>query len=129
MNTENIQRFLQTAFTDERLTALLAHAENGSLSFTSCCCLVGSARSDHALMSAGQYCDNYGHLHEARRLPFADAAEDEFNLLGCADDGRRFDALRRERIIPLIRDEITRRENECSQSTANILDSRDAVEV
>src|SRR5258708_22634376 len=49
MNTANIVQFLQTAYTDENLAALLAHAQDEKLSFFSCCCLIGVTNAPHAL--------------------------------------------------------------------------------
>jgi hypothetical protein len=128
MKTENIQQFLRTAYTYEGLVALLAHAEDGKLSFTSCTCLIGSVNPGHALMAAGEYCAG-SHLEESRKIEFAEAAEEEFKQLGDPGDGLTpwSDELRRERIIPLICTEILRRES--AQSTANILDTAEPVEV
>jgi hypothetical protein len=36
-----LRAFMQQHYTDERLAMLLAHAESGKLSFTSCCCFIG----------------------------------------------------------------------------------------
>lgn len=113
MKTENIQKFLETAYTDEKLAALLAHAEDGELAYSSCCCLIGIPGAQHRLMGAGEYCaDIAPHVDAVRyAVPFADAAETEFIELG-KDSRPGFppnDALRRERLIPLILAEQSRR--------------------
>ncbi len=46
---QNIRAFLRTpVWTEEKLCALLAHAES-RLALWSCCCLIGCANADHAL--------------------------------------------------------------------------------
>jgi hypothetical protein len=109
MQTIAIERFLREQYSDEKLAALLAHAEDGKLAFGSCCCFIGVATAEHALQE-----DNYiqawntpleDHLNRARKLPFARDAEDEFCDLG----GNNRD--RRQAIIPLIRAEIARRDS------------------
>ncbi len=112
MNTANIKKFLQTAYTDENLAALLAHAQDEKLSFFSCCCLIGVTNAPHALRG---YVPEFAHgrtlpagstHHQSVRLnsELAADAEEEFFFLGNSD------AERRERMIPLIEAEITRRE-------------------
>jgi hypothetical protein len=111
MSTENIEKFLATAYSDEQLAALLAHAQDGKLSYRSCCCLIGVVTADHALK--GEYPKVFAgwadgasihHIFEARnQWEFAPQAESEFARLG------RDDAERRERLIPLIYAEMERR--------------------
>lgn len=104
-----IRSFLRQHYSDERLAALLAHAEDGKLSFHSCCCFIGIATAKHPLQS---YIGPYDlptdtvHLVFARKLVGADEAEGEFRRLAPNDDGRQ--AL----IIPIIHDEMLRREVE-----------------
>ncbi len=38
-------------YTTERLTAYLAHAQDGKVFYSSCCCFIGGATADHALRS------------------------------------------------------------------------------
>jgi len=106
MSTENIVKFLETAYSDEKLAALLAHAQDGKLGFYSCCCLVGTATAMHALVAAPKDRNVTGdeHLSIARQLPYAYAAESEFSHLG------KTDVERRKLLIPLILAEIERRE-------------------
>lgn len=109
--TENIVKFMQIAYSDERLVALLAHAQDGKLAWRSCCCLVGASNAPHALrgeiieMALGRVLPpGTGHLQKARHSsPIAEKAEEEFFQLGDTD------AERRERLIPLIREEMQRR--------------------
>ena len=112
MNTANIVTFLRTAYTDENLAALLAHAQDEKLSFFSCCCFIGVTNAPHALrgyvpefpqgraLPAGSTHHQFVRLHSE----LAADAEEEFFFLGTSD------AERRERLIPLIEAEIARRE-------------------
>ena len=109
MEIDNIRKFLATSYSDEKLAALLAHAESGRLSYSSCCCLIGIPTANHALHGAEQMVYNpSSHVHLSRKtLPFAREAEEEFYRL--ADD-RKDDRQRRKRLLPLIREEMERRE-------------------
>jgi hypothetical protein len=111
--TANIQKFLETAYTDEKLAALLAHAQDGKLAYSSCCCLIGIPGADHALVGAGEYCGPIvEHVNMTRaEVPYAAAAEFEFCGLGVDERlGHPLsDVLRRERLIPLILAEQSRR--------------------
>lgn len=117
-NEEILSDFMQKHYTDERLAALLAHAEDGKLSYMSCCCLIGVATADHALQGRGDMNgveDEFGldHYDRAELLPNAIEAEDAY--LNLAPDGTKVgkaDQARRAKLIPLIRAEITRREAE-----------------
>ena len=68
-------------YTTERLTAFLAHAQDGKVFYSSCCCFIGGATADHALRSR---CDmnDYSHYQAAKNLPGADRAEAAFFDLG-----------------------------------------------
>jgi hypothetical protein len=114
-----IMQFLQTAYSDEQLAALLAHAtvEPGEdaqrkLSFFSCCCLIGVTNATHALrgyvpeFALGRVLPPGSTHHQSIRLSsqLAADAEEEFFFLGTTD------AERRERLIPIISTEIQRRE-------------------
>lgn len=115
-STKYIERFMQANYSDERLAALLAHAQDGKLSYYSCCCFVGAVNANHALrpyMSRPDFCVLSGqHLEEARQLPFGPLAEDEFRTLGGIFTRTPFgDMARRKRIIKLIRKEMKRRED------------------
>jgi len=125
--TGNIKLWLEN-LPDINLAALRAHAEDGRLSFSSCSCLVGSRTAPHALGTAGEYCDqDSAHLEVARSMPYGLNAEAEFDALGNPGDGLSpsSDALRIERLMPLILAEQDRR----AQSTTGILDSAEVAEV
>lgn len=108
MSTKAIERFLQTAYTDEKLAALLAWAEDGGLSALSCCCLIGISTRVGSFNKAFEFSPAHGgtnrrsHYLIARSLEGAVEAELEF--MGLGDDGRR-----RARIIPLIHAEMEHR--------------------
>lgn len=114
---KNIRKFLQVNYSDEKLAALLAHAQDGRLSFSSCCCLIGVATADHALrghwhqQQGMQACDQ-PHYKKAINLDFAFLAESEFKHM---TDGDIYDPAsdeqRRQRIIPIILEEMKRRED------------------
>ncbi len=119
MHAANIVKFLQTAYTDESLAALLAHAQTEpgedparKLSFFSCCCFIGVSNAPHALrgyvpeFAQGRVLPAESTHHQSVRLSskLAADAEEEFFFLGNTD------AERRERLVPLIEDEIARRE-------------------
>jgi hypothetical protein len=112
MCTTSIVEFLQTAYTDEKLGALLAHAQDEKLSFFSCCCFIGVSNAPHALrahvpeLAQGRVLSPGSTHHQTVRLASALAAraEEEFFFLGSTD------AERRERLVPLIEDEMARRE-------------------
>lgn len=108
-----IRIFLRTAYTNERLTWLLAHARSGKLSYQSCCCLVGLPTADHALagkMSSHQILKS-GHYWIGKALLGAREAEWAYYRLGLIR--RRAldtsDETRRRRLIPMVLAEIERR--------------------
>lgn len=108
-NEEVISEYLRSAYTDERLVMLSAHAEDGKLAFNSCCCLIGIPTVSHALMGKYDVCpEGRRHTNNARGAEgsLADRAEDAFCALAYNDVDRR------ARIIPLIKAEIARREAE-----------------
>lgn len=118
MSTIPIKRYLQEAYTDERLAQLLAHTEDGKLSYNSCCCLIGAATANHALKAASS---NYGGEHYAaaktldgkingyeKFAPYSAfyklSAEVAYHQLAATDEGRR------AALLPMIREEIERRD-------------------
>jgi hypothetical protein len=118
MGIDYIRKFLRPpekrgSYSNELLAVLQAHTESGRLSYSSCCCLIGIPTADHALhsseaMVAGD--PQHKHLEISRlTLAFALQAEEEFFLLGPRVNG---DRVRRERLLPLIREEMERREIE-----------------
>jgi hypothetical protein len=108
-----IRQFLRTAYSDERLAWLLAHAKSSKLAYQSCCCLVGVATSDHTLQGKTDVNEaTAGHYHLARRFVGAREAEQaywEFGYVGGSRSTASSDELRRRRLIPLIRCEMRRR--------------------
>jgi hypothetical protein len=109
-----IRRFLQTAYTDERLSWLLAHARAEKLFYRSCCCLVGVATAPHALHGETKtYESIHPHYLAAKSLLGAEEAERAYCALGYIGNPWLCvprEALRRTRLIPLVRAEIRRRE-------------------
>ncbi len=113
--TENIKKYLQAAYSDEKLAALRAHTEDGKLGYGSCCCFIGGATADHALqeapgimyLPAGTKIGHYAMAYRAG-YDFTAPAEIEFKNLG------RNDAERRERLLPLIESEMERRNQLCA---------------
>ena len=108
-----IRVFLRTAYTDERLTWLLAHARSGKLAYQSCCCLVGLPTSDHVLagkMSSKEISKSH-HYWVAKAFLGASEAEWAYYRLGLIGrPGREVsDELRRRRLIPMAQAEIERR--------------------
>ena len=105
-------------YSDEKLTALLAHAQDGKLAFYSCCCLIGSATADHALRPRTIYWRNTAklepHYAQAQELPGSEEAEWAYGkgLLAATrvwSEAER-DSLRRRRLIPILKAELRRRQ-------------------
>ncbi len=117
-----IRLFLRTAYSDERLVWLLAHARSGSLSYRSCCCLVGVATADHALQGkalptalAPWLAPSGSHYAFAKTFLGANEAERAYYHMGYVGKSGFFssrDAERRRRLIPLVRAEMRRRERQ-----------------
>ena len=110
---QDIRAFLET-WPDERLAMLLAHAQDGKLSYHSCCCLIGVRTAEHVLKSCGDVLAPT-HYFDARALPMAANAEAAFEMIGydrrllpCAFLDR--DRLRRTRVIPIIKAIIRQRD-------------------
>lgn len=108
-----IRIFLRTAYTNERLTWLLAHARSGKLAYQSCCCLVGLPTADHALAGkmSSQQISKSGHYGIGKAFLGAREAERAYYRLGLV---RRAgldasDETRRRRLIPMVLAEIERR--------------------
>jgi hypothetical protein len=99
-------------YTTERLTAYLAHAQDGKVFYSSCCCFIGGATADHALRGRCNT-DDYRHYQAAKNLPGADRAEAAFFDLGrphykdpVGMDGLKDEAQRRRVLIPMIKAEL-----------------------
>lgn len=115
-NEQVISEFMQRHYSDERLAWLLAHTEDGLLSYNSCCCFIGIAVvSDEALCGAfcGCFPSPLAPVSRARLLLGGRDAEDAFRMLGAGDEKRR------AKLIPLIRSEMARRESSRSQTEVN----------
>lgn len=108
-----IRRYLTSAYSDDRLAWLLAHARHGRLSYQSCCCLIGAATSDHALRGRTSLKDaSSPHYIVARQFVGAQEAERGYYSLGVIGKPWRLtqDELRRRRVIPMLLAEMRRRE-------------------
>lgn len=130
-NEQILARYMRHHYSDADLSALLAHAEDGKLSYFSCCCFIGVPTADHALrgMIEGSAASQ-AHYRKAEMLPDANDAELAFNALcgrGFGADWAAQDARRRELLIPLIRAEMDRREKERSSSIQSDLGERVTV--
>lgn len=111
---QHIRAFMRSAYTDERLAQLLAHAQDGKLEYSSCCCFVGIPTANHSLQSAYRCITNPSghddHLTDAHRLRGAWEAEEAFLYISpVTGDKPRHDA-RIRILIPMIRAEQRRRE-------------------
>lgn len=110
-----IRQFLRTAYSDERLAWLLAHARSGKLAYQSCCCLIGVATSDHQLRGKTDVNEApASHYHMARKFVGAREAEQAYWEIGYCGGARSTasnDELRRRRLIPLILSEMRRRQH------------------
>lgn len=108
-----IRQYLQSAYSDERLVWLLAHARNGKLVYQSCCCLIGTATSDHALQGTADVNQPAAaHYQLAKRFIGAREAEQAYWELGYRGQSRFLlssDEIRRRRLIPMILSEVRRR--------------------
>ncbi|MGH9378213.1 MAG: hypothetical protein ACRD1I_05380 [Terriglobia bacterium] len=108
-----IRQYLRTAYSDERLVWLLAHARAGKLMYRSCCCFVGVATADHSLqVKADVNLPLAAHYHLARRFVGAREAEQAFWESGYRGESRSVessDDIRRRRLIPMILSEMRQR--------------------
>jgi hypothetical protein len=70
-------------YSDERLAALLAHAQSGRLHFQSCCCFIGSINATHPLRIKfeGDNWFSHPHLKLARQDEIGQRAELAFKEL------------------------------------------------
>ncbi len=108
-----IRQYLRSAYSDERLAWLLAHARSGKLVYRSCCCLIGVATANHALRGRADVNRPAAkHYHLARKFIGAQEAEQAYWELGYKGAPRQEfsdDDLRRRRLIPMILSEMRRR--------------------
>ena len=115
---QELRRYLRY-YPDGRLAELLAHAEDGKLSYGSCCCFVGCLTADHPLRhrDSGPMTGSVQHIYRARELDGGSRdklgpAERAFMEIASAD------ADRRRLVTPLIRAEQKRRSAARIQPTA-----------
>ncbi|MGH9449322.1 MAG: hypothetical protein ACRD11_02165 [Terriglobia bacterium] len=108
-----IRQYLRTAYTDERLAWLLAHARSGKLTYQSCCCLIGAATAEHSLQAKSDVnLPAAAHYHLARRFVGAREAEQAYWEMGYLGESRSVqssDDSRRHRLIPMILSEMRQR--------------------
>jgi hypothetical protein len=113
--SEAIRQFLKPlseggAYTDERLAMLLAPAEDGKLAFQSCCCLARIPTATHVLQGVhggGVYPDlHFEYPEGGEQVSYA------FAKFGDSDSERR------AKLIPMIKDEMARREALRSEQSA-----------
>lgn len=108
-----IRQYLRTAYTDERLAWLLAHARSGKLAYQSCCCLIGIATADHALQAKADVNQPPStHYHMARKFVGAREAEQAYWEMGYRGESRSLqssDGIRQRRLIPMILSEMRQR--------------------
>jgi hypothetical protein len=111
---KHLRAYLQTAYSDQQLAMLLAHARDEKLSFYSCCCFIGVPTANHALKGYVGY--GYGsapHYQTARGSYGAAMAEQAYCQVGwrLAKTRSGEDPARRRFLIPLIRAEMKRRDS------------------
>lgn len=113
LRKNSIRQYLRTAYSDERLAWLLAHARSGKLTYQSCCCLIGAATADHSLRGKSDVnVPSAAHYHLARKFVGARDAEQAYWELGYQHGFRpaqSSDELRLRRLIPMILSEIRQR--------------------
>jgi hypothetical protein len=108
---ELIRAHLRKNFTNQVLADLLAHTQDGKLSYCSCCCLRGFYTADHPYM--GENSHWFGGHYMLANDPAAVNAAPAYSELG---GGQRFkdltgaDNLRRRILIPMILAEMRRRD-------------------
>lgn len=112
---QDIRAFMRAHYTDERLAQLLAHAEDGKLSYNSCCCFIGVCTADHPLHTDSDFSGGAPHFYIAQALDGAREAELAFAALPNASISTESDLdarhdIRRRILIPMIRAEMWRRE-------------------
>lgn len=105
-----LRSFIREHYTDQKLTEVLAHAQDGKLSYFSCCCFIGVVTADHALKGEARH-NNYSHYLVAQELHGSVQAEFAYaHLSQGAGSYEAKDPLRRKRLIPILRAEMKRRE-------------------
>ncbi len=108
---QHIRAFMQVHYTDERLAQILAHAQDGRLAYTSCCCLIGARTAQHALQGKNDNWRQYSG-HESPHTTISGHASSAYCDLhnGLAGFFGDRDKVRRRILIPMIRAEMRRRE-------------------
>lgn len=112
-----LRNFMRDYYTDEKLAEVLAHAQDGKLSYNSCCCFIGAVTADHALRSELPHSPvptgstQLKHYRVAKLLHGARLAESAFLAIGGVDNiWLGADKKRRRILIPMLRAEMRRRE-------------------
>lgn len=108
-----LSHYMQTRYDDAHLAALLAHAEDGKLSFMSCCCFAGIPGADHALRGANMSEDT-SHWDTEADEEWIKASE-AFCLIAASDKARC------EKLIPLIHAEMKRRDEIALATSAEMV--------
>jgi hypothetical protein len=109
-NKRTIRAFLQSAYSDGKLTELLDHARSGMLAYESCCCFIGILTATHTLRGYDPGVMWDSHVVMARSaIEGAQQAERAFCDIGYPTGYHTGDDLRRKRLIPMILHEIKRR--------------------
>lgn len=109
-----LRQFMRDHYSDERLAMLLAHAQEGKLSFDCCCCFIGSMNSPHPLRTQEENRvgdGSFSHYLEAKALRLGIDAEVSYQKPCAKQDTKSAeDAIRRRILIPIIRAEMRRRD-------------------
>jgi hypothetical protein len=102
-------------YDDQHLAAFLDHLRAGKFAYNSCCCFIGAATADHALIGKADYVSEIGlepHYRKAKdRLSGAWEAERAVWMWGDGHDVSAVaaDALRTRRLTAIVKAEIRRR--------------------
>lgn len=107
-------------FPEQRLVDLLAHAQDGKLSFYSCCCLIGMLNAKGRLRGRDrepEVLDGHEmnhHLTMRSGYPEAERAEDAYlsiGIIATRQSDEESESRRRRILIPMIRSEMWQREH------------------
>lgn len=113
--SEDISRYLRTAYSDQRLVELYAHIQDGKFSYVSCCCLRGAANANHPLRGRMDLATAVSIDHYRKSRSIIGGREVEQALWDLLDDDLS-DRSAQEILLPLVKAEIERREQEAARS-------------